>query len=219
MRVILFGATGMVGQAVLRECLLDPRVERVQSIVRSPTGQQDAKLTELIHKDFFDYSDVETQLTGYDACFYSAGPSSAGMSEEDYAHATYDMTLAAARTLARLNPSMTFIYISGAGTDSTEKGRTMWARIKGKTENTLLSLPFKSAYMFRPGVIQPLHGIQSKTTGYRIGYILAKPFFPLLKLLFPRSVTTTEHLGRAMIHVARNGYPKQILEARDINKI
>jgi len=218
MKAILFGARGMVGQGVLRECLLDPTVERVLSINRSPAGQQNAKLTEIVHKDFFDSSAIEVQFTGYDACFYCAGSSAAGMTEDDYFHATYDMTLAAAQTLARVNPAMTFIYISGAGTDSTEQGRTMWARVKGKTENALLRLPFKAAYMFRPGIIQPLHGIQSRTSGYRIFYTVTKPLLPLLRWLFPQYVTTTELLGRAMIRVAENGYPKRILETRDINQ-
>jgi hypothetical protein len=139
------------------------------------------------------------------------------MTEEAYSHATYDMTLAAAKTLVRLNPGMTFVYVSGAGTDSTEKGRTMWARVKGKTENALLDLPFKAAYMFRPGVIQPLHGIQSRTSGYRIFYFVTKPLLPILRWLFPQYVTTTELLGRAMIRVSQSGYPKRILETRDIN--
>lgn len=217
MKAILVGATGMVGQVVLRECLLDPTVKSVLSIVRNPTGQQDAKLSEIVHKDFLDFSGVEAQLTGYDACFFCAGLSAAGMTEEAYFHATYDMTLAAAKTLARLNPAMTFIYVSGAGTDSTEKGRTMWARVKGKTENALLRLPFRVAYMFRPGVIQPLHRIQSRTSGYRIFYTVTKPLLPVLRWLLPQYVTTTELLGRAMIRVAQNGYPKSILETRDIN--
>jgi uncharacterized protein YbjT (DUF2867 family) len=219
MKAILFGARGMVGQGVLRECLLDPSVEQVLSVNRSPGGQQNAKLTEIVHKDFFDFSAVESQLTGYDACFYCAGPSAAGMTEDDYFHATYDMTLAAARTLARVHPAMTFIYISGAGTDSTEKGRTMWARVKGKTENALLRLPFKAAYMFRPGIIQPLHGIQSRTSGYRIFYAVTRPLLPLLRWLLPQYVTTTELLGQAMIRVAQSGYPKRILETRDINQV
>ncbi len=219
MKVILFGATGMVGQGVLRECLLDPNVEHVLSIVRSATGQQHVKLTELIHKDFLDYSTIESQLTGYDTCFFCLGVSSSGMSEESYSRVTYDIPMAAARTLVRLNPSMTLIFISGAGTDSTEKSRTMWARVKGKTENALLRLPFKAAYMFRPGFIQPLHGIQSKTPVYRIIYAIVKPISPLLKLLFPNHVTTTEHLGRAIIRVAKNGFPKPILEARDIDQV
>ena len=208
----------MVGQGVLRECLLDPSVEQVLSINRSPSGQQNAKLTEVVHKDFFDFTAVESQLSGYDACFYCAGPSAVGMTEDDYFHATYDMTLAAAQTLARVNPAMTFIYISGAGTDSTEKGRTMWARVKGKTENALLRLPFKAAYMFRPGIIQPLHGIQSRTSGYRIFYAVTRPLLPLLRWLLPQYVTTTELLGRAMIRVTQSGYPKRILETRDINQ-
>jgi uncharacterized protein YbjT (DUF2867 family) len=218
MKAILFGATGMVGQGLLRECLLDPTVEHVLSIVRNPTGQQSAKLSELVHKDFFDFSPVEPQLTGYDSCFYCAGPSAAGMTEESYLHATYDMTLAAARTIAGLNPRMTFLYVSGAGTDSTEKGRTMCARVKGKTENALLGLPCKAAYMFRPGVIQPLHGIQSKTASYRILYAVTNPFLPLLGWLLPQYVTTTEILGRAMIHVAENGHAKRILETSDIDQ-
>jgi uncharacterized protein YbjT (DUF2867 family) len=217
-KAILFGATGMVGQGVLRECLLDPSIEQVLSVVRAPTGQQHAKLTELVHKDFLDYSSIEPQLTGHNACFFCLGVSSSGLSEESYSRVTYDMTMAAARALARLNLAMTFIYVSGAGTDSTEQGRSMWARVKGKSENALLRLPFKAAYMFRPGVIQPLDGITSKTASYRILYVVAKPLFPLLKLLFPRHITTTEHLGRAMIRVAQNGFPKTVLEARDINR-
>ena len=163
MKVILFGATGMVGQGVLRECLLDPGVERVLAVGRSPTGQQHAKLRELLHEHFLDFSNVEAELTGYDACFFCLGVSSVGMDAERYRHLTYDITLAAASTLAKLNPGMTFIYVTGRGTDSTEQGRLMWARVKGKTENDLLKLPFKAAYMFRPAGIQPLHGVRSKT--------------------------------------------------------
>jgi uncharacterized protein YbjT (DUF2867 family) len=217
MKAILFGASGMVGQGVWRECLLDPTIDRVLSIIRNATGQQNAKLTELVHKDFFDFSGIESQLTGYDACFYCVGLSAAEMTEEAYSHATYDMTLAVAKTLARINPAMTFVYVSGAGTDSTQKGRTMWARVKGKTENALLNLPFKAAYMFRPGIIQPLHGIQSRTSGYRIFYSVTKPLMPILRTLFPQYVTTTELLGRAMIRVAQRGYPKHVLETSDIN--
>jgi len=219
MKIVLFGASGMVGQGALRECLLDPSVEQVLSVVRNPSGQKHAKLSELVHKDFFDYAVVESQFIGYDACFYCAGPSAAGVTEQAYTHLTYDMTMAAAQTLARLNPAMTFIYVSGAGTDSTEQGRTMWARVKGKTENALLRLPFKAAYMFRPGVIQPLHGIQSKTSSYRVFYALAKPIFPILKWLAPRHVTTTEHLGRTMIRVAQDGFPKRILEGTDLAQV
>src|SRR6266478_3129809 len=198
MNVILFGATGMVGQGVLRECLLDPGVHQILSIVRTPSGQQ------------------HPQLTGYDACFFSLGVSSTGMDEAKYAHLTYDLTLAAATTLARLNPNMTFLYISGAGTDSTERGRIMWARVKGKTENALLQLPVRAAYMFRPGFIQPLHGIRSKTKLYQALYTALTPLLPLLKFAFPKYITTTEELGHAMLNVARTGYPKPILETADI---
>ena len=218
MNVVLFGASGMVGQGVLRECLLDPRVERVLSIGRSTTGQQHPKLRELVHRDFLDFSSIESDLAGYDACFFCLGVSSAGMSEADYHRVTYDFTLAAAETLAKLNPGMTFIYVSGAGTDSTEAGRTMWARVKGATENALLRLPFKAAYIFRPALIQPLHGIKSKTKSYRVFYALTAPLLPLLKRL-PRYVTTTEQLGRAMIAVAERGAPKPVLESADINAI
>jgi uncharacterized protein YbjT (DUF2867 family) len=218
MKAILFGATGMVGQGVLRECLLESAVDRVLSVVRNPSGQQHVKLTELVHKDLFVYADIESQLNGYDACFFCLGVTSSGKTEEDYSHFTYDLTMSAARTLVRLNPAMTFLYISGAGTDSTEKGRTMWARVKGKTENALLGLPFKSAYMIRPGMIQPLHGIQSKTSSYRVLYTLTRPLLPIVRGLFPQYVTTTELLGRAMIHVAQNGYAKRILETRDIHQ-
>jgi uncharacterized protein YbjT (DUF2867 family) len=216
MNVILFGATGMVGQGVLRECLLDPGVHQILSIVRTPSGQQHPKLHELVHTNFFDYSTIESQLANYDACFFSLGVSSAAMDEAKYAHLTYDLTLAAAATLARLNPQMTFLYVSGAGTDSTERGRIMWARVKGKTENALLKLPFRAAYMFRPGFIQPLHGIRSKTKLYQFFYTALNPILPLLRSAFPKYITTTEELGRAMLNVARNGYPKPILEVPDI---
>ncbi len=219
MKILLFGASGMVGQGVLRECLLDADVQAVLSVVRSATGQQHTKLRELVHADFFDYSVIERELTGFDACFFSLGITSAGMTEQQYYHVTYDLTMEAAQTLARLNPGMTFIYISGAGTDSTESGRSMWARVKGKTENALLHLPFKAAYMFRPGIIQPLHGITSKTRSYRIFYALGKPLLPVLRAISPRLVTTTEQLGRAMLQVAKRGYPTPILESRDINTL
>lgn len=216
MNVILFGATGMVGQGVVRECLLDPNVQQILSIVRTPSGQQHPQLHELVHTNFFDYSTIELHLTGFDACFFSLGVSSAGMDEAKYSHLTYDLTLAAATTLAKLNPQMTFLYISGAGTDSTERGRIMWARVKGKTENELLKLPFRAAYMFRPGFIQPLHGIRSKTKLYQFFYTALNPILPLLKSAFPKSITTTEELACAMIDVARNGYSKPILEVPDI---
>ena len=219
MNVILFGATGMVGQGVLRECLLDPDIQQVLALGRSATGQQHTKLRELTVPDLMDLTTVEHQLTGYDACFFCTGVSSAGMTEETYTRLTYDLTLSVARTLARLNPAMTFLYVSGAGTDSSEKGRSMWARVKGRTENALLLLPFRSAYMFRPGFIQPLHGIRSKTRVYQFLYDVLAPIQPLLKGRLPKYITTTEQLGRAMITVAKNGYPKPILESLDINAI
>ena len=219
MKIILFGATGMVGQGILRECLLDPGVDQVLSIVRTPTTQQHPKLCQLAHQDFFNYSAVEPKLTGFDACLFSLGVTSAGKSEAEYTHLTYDLTLAAATTLSKLNPNMTFLYVSGAGTDSTERGRTMWARVKGKTENDLLKLPFHAAYMFRPGAIQPLHGIRSKTQLYQTFYTLLNPILPLLKSTFPQYITTTEQLARAMLQVARNGYPTPILESTDINSL
>jgi uncharacterized protein YbjT (DUF2867 family) len=222
LKIILFGASGMVGQGVLRECLLDPDIESVLAVVRSPLGQlqgKERKVREIIHSDFTDFSAVENQWPGYDACFFCLGVSSFGMSEKDYAHVTKEFTLAAAESLSRLNPNMTFIYVSGTGTDSTERGRVMWARVKGETENRLLQMPFKGAYMFRPGFIQPLHGIKSKTALYRIPYFFMGPFIPLLKALFPKIITTTEQVGRAMIKIARQGAPKRLLENVDINAL
>jgi uncharacterized protein YbjT (DUF2867 family) len=219
MNVVLFGATGMVGQGVLRECLLDPEVRGVLSIGRSLTGQQHSKLRELVHGDFLDFSALEQNMAGFDACFFCLGVSSAGMSEERYQRVTYDITMAAARTLAKLNPNMTFIYVSGMGTDSSERGRVMWARVKGKTENALMKLPFKARYMFRPGFIQPLHQIRSKTRLYRAFYAITGPVYPVIRALFPRYVTTTEQLGRAMIKVAKQGAQKSVLENWDINRI
>jgi uncharacterized protein YbjT (DUF2867 family) len=219
MKVIIFGATGMVGQGVLRECLLDPEVESVLTIGRSPTGQYHEKLREIVHKDFSDFSPIVQSLSGYDACFWCLGVTSAGMSEQEYKRVTHDFTIAAAQTLVKQNPRMTFIFVSGAGADSTEKGRTMWARVKGKTENDILRMPFKAAYVFRPAYIQPLHGIQSRTKLYRALYVIIAPFSPLLKALLPNYVTTTEQLGRAMIQVAKQGASKRVLEGRDIVKI
>jgi uncharacterized protein YbjT (DUF2867 family) len=217
MKVILFGATGMVGQGCLRECLLDTGVENVLAVGRSPIGQRHAKLREIVHGNFLDYSEAASQLAGYDACFFCLGVSSVGLSEERYRHLTYDITLAAATALSKLNPGMVFVYVTGAGTDSSEQGRSMWARIKGKTENDLLKLPFKAAYMFRPAAIQPLHGIKSRTAWYQAIYIVAAPLLTLLHRIAPKYVTTSEQLGRAMIKVARDGYPKPVLESEDIN--
>jgi uncharacterized protein YbjT (DUF2867 family) len=219
MKVILFGATGMVGQGVLRECLLDAGIEDVLVVGRSPTGQSHDKLREIIHDDFVDYSGIEAQLAGFDACFFCLGVSSLGIDAARYRHLTYDITMAAATTLARLNPGMVFTYVTGAGTDSTEQGRVMWARIKGKTENDLLRLPFKAAYMFRPAGIQPLHGIRSKTAWVQAIYVATAPLLSLLNRVAPKYMTTTEQVGRAMIKVARDGYPKPVLESDDINRV
>jgi uncharacterized protein YbjT (DUF2867 family) len=219
MKVILFGATGMVGQGVLRECLLDADVESVLSVGRRPTGQAHAKLHELQHDDFMDYSAIEGQLRGYDACFFCLGVSSVGMDAERYRHLTYDITLAAAKTLVRLNPSIVFTYVTGRSTDSTERGPVRWARVKGKTENDLLKLPFKAAYMFRPAGIQPLHGVRSRTAWIHAIYVVAAPLLSYLARTSPKFMTTSEQLGRAMIKVARNGYPKPVLESEDINAI
>ncbi len=219
MKVILFGATGMVGQGVLRECLRDAGIESVLAVGRSPTGQRQPKLREILHDDFLDYSAIETQLAGYDACFFCLGVSSVGMSEERYRHLTYDITLAAAATLARLNPRMVFVYVTGQGADSSEKGRLMWARVKGKTENDLLKLRFRAAYMFRPAGIQPLHGVRSKTAWVQAIYVAAAPLLSLLNRVAPKYMTTTEQVGRAMIRVARDGYPRPVLESEDINRL
>ena len=218
MNVLLFGATGMVGQGVLRECLIDPGVERVLAVGRSSTGRRDEKLTEALLPDVGDLSGVEDRLAGYDACFYCLGVSSVGMSEERYTKLTYDLAPSVAGTLVRINPAMTFVYVSGAGTDASEKGRVMWARVKGRTENALRRLPFRAAYMFRPAGIVPMHGVRSKTAWYRVLYAAMSPLYPVLKALFPNGVTTTEKVGRAMLAVARRGYPGPVLETRDINR-
>lgn len=219
MRIILTGATGMVGQGALRECLLDSEVTEVLAVGRTSLQQQNPKLHQLVVPDLGDLSGHDAELSGFDACLFCAGVSSVGMSEQKYTGLTYDLTLSFAKTLVRLNPAMTFLYVSGAGTDSTEKGSSMWARVKGRTENALLHLGFSRAYMFRPGFIQPLHGVRSKTRVYQLIYDLIGPLALLLKDRFPKYVTTTEQLGRAMIRVARNGYTKPILDPIDINQL
>jgi uncharacterized protein YbjT (DUF2867 family) len=219
MKVILFGATGMVGQGVLRECLLDGGVESVLAVGRSSSGQRHAKLREIVHDNFLDFSRIESELAGFDACFFCLGVSSVGMSEERYRHLTYDITLAAAKTLSKLNPQMVFVYVTGRGTDSTEQGRLAWARVKGKTENDLLKLPFKAAYMFRPAGIQPLHGVRSKTAWVQAIYAVTAPLLSLLNRTSPQFMTTTEQVGRAMIKVARDGFPRPVLESEDINRL
>jgi uncharacterized protein YbjT (DUF2867 family) len=219
MNVLLFGATGMIGQGVLRECLLDADVVLVQTVGRTATGVQNSKLREVIHTDLMHYGPLEAELAGFDACFFCLGVSVSGMTEADYERVTFGITMAAAEILSRLNPQMTFIYVSGAGTDSSEHGRTMWARVKGKTENALLRLPFKAAYMFRPGIIEPRYGVKSKTAWYRVFYALSKPVLPVLRWMFPAYVLTTDEIGRAMLTVAKRGAPKRVLETRDIRAI
>ncbi|MFD0678367.1 MULTISPECIES: NAD-dependent epimerase/dehydratase family protein [unclassified Paenibacillus] len=217
MKVIIVGATGMVGQSALRECLLDEKVQEILTIGRNRTGQQHKKLNEIVLNNFTDLSSIENKITGFDACFFCLGVSSMGKKEEEYTRITYDITLSVAKTLAKLNPQITFIYVSGSGTDSTEEGRSMWARVKGKTENALLHLPLKAAYMFRPGVIIPLYGVKSKSKLYQFFYDIMKPLnLSLLKL---NSVITSEQLGKAMIEVARNGYSNPIIESNQLKKI
>jgi uncharacterized protein YbjT (DUF2867 family) len=219
MKVILLGATGMVGQGVLRECLLDPEVEKVVAIGRNATAQRHEKLHDIVHNDLSDLSAIEGRLSGYDACFFCLGVSAVGMKEEAYRRITYDLTISVARSLAKLNPTMTFVYVSGAGTDATERGRMMWARVKGKTENALLQMRFKAVYLLRPGYIQPLYGIRTKTKWYGALYWMMGPLYPVWKLLFPKYVTTTECVGRAMLYVAKRGAPKPVLGNQDINRV
>jgi uncharacterized protein YbjT (DUF2867 family) len=219
MNVLILGATGMVGQGVLRECLLDDGVKRVVTLGRTEVAQRHPKLRQVVHADLMNLAPVEDQLTDLDACFYCLGVSAAGMSEQAYARVNHDFTLSVAHTLVRLDPDMTFVYVSGAGTNSSEHGRVMWARVKGRTENDLLKLPFVSAYMLRPAMILPMHGIKSKTPLYRVMYSLLTPVYPLLSKLSPRYVTTTERVGRAMLRLARTGFTARVLEAADIDML
>jgi len=212
---IIFGATGMVGEGVLHESLNHVDVESVLVIGRRSCNVKHQKLKELIHADFFDYSTVEEHLKGYHACYFCLGVSSVGKNEKEYTRITYDLTMSAARTLSRLNPGMTFCYVSGAGTDSTEKGRIMWARVKGKTENDLMKLLFKAAYAFRPGFIKPIKGLKN---GYLVSKILGV-IYPVLKALFPKYVCTLHDLGLAMIQVTLTGYPQRIIENTDIAQL
>lgn len=216
MKIILTGVTGMVGEGVLFECLSNSAVERVLIVNRRPyKGAAHPKLAELVVPDFMHLESVTDQLTGYDACFFCAGISSRGMSEVDYTHVTYDITLNFAQTLARLNPQMTFVYVSGALTDSSEKGRSMWARVKGSTENALLRLPFRAAYNFRPGFMRPTPGQQNILSYYK----LIGGLYPILHAIFPRHISTLSQVARAMIVVAQDGYTKPILEVADINSL
>jgi len=212
LRVILTGATGMVGEGVLHECLLHADVEEVLIVNRKSTGLSHAKLKEIIHADFFDLSPIKDQLKGYNTCLFCLGVSSIGMKEEEFHKKTYVLTMHVAKTLSEVNPGMTFCYISGAGTDSTEKGKSMWARVKGKTENDLMKLPFKKVYAFRPGMLHPTKGLKNTLSYYKyLGWI----YYPL-RLFAPRIVSTLRELGLAMIHTSARGYSKQILEVPDI---
>jgi uncharacterized protein YbjT (DUF2867 family) len=218
MKIIITGTTGMVGKGTLLEAIKDPNVESILIINRSTAGINDPKVKEVLHKDFFDLSAVRHGLTGYDATLFCLGVSSVGMSEGEYRRMTYDLTMGFAREVLALNPGMTFCYISGSGTDSSEKGRLMWARVKGKTENDLAKLGFKAVYMFRPGFIQPFDGVRAKSNTVNWMYRVFSPFYFLLKKI-PAYVTDTRTLGRAMVRVARLGYDKTILENKDINQI
>jgi len=218
-KTIITGATGMVGEGVLHECLNHPEVESILIINRKPYGLKHEKLKEIIHKDFFDLTSVEEELKGYNACFFCAGVSSVGKKEEEFKHLTYDMTIYFAETLVKVNgeksKEITFCYVSGMGTDSTEKGKTMWARVKGKTENDLMKLPFKNAYMFRPGYIQPIKGLKNTLTFYKF----LAPFYPVFNALFPNYTVKLKEVGQAMINVALQSPEKKVLECEDIKEI
>ncbi|MCB9245929.1 MAG: epimerase [Flavobacteriales bacterium] len=218
MKVVITGTTGMVGKGVLYVCLEDESIDSVLTVSRSTCGIEHPKLKEILHNDFMDVSPLQNEMAGYDACFFCLGVSAAGLNEAAYTKLTYDLTLHFASTFLAANPNAQFSYISGAGTDSSEKGRMMWARVKGRTENTLLNLGFSRAWMFRPGFIQPMRGIRSKTAWYQFFYNVLSPFYSLLRKL-PKYVTDTDTLGRAMIRVAREGYKGAVLESIDINAV
>jgi hypothetical protein len=214
-KAIITGATGMVGEGVLHECLLNPNVERVLVINRKPCGVSHPKLEELIHTDFFDFSRIEAKLQGYNACYFCLGVSSVGMKEPEYTRLTYTLTLHTAQTLSRLSKDMVFCYVSGAGTDSSEQGRIMWARVKGKTENDLMKLPFKAVYAFRPGFMLSTKGLKNTNPYYK--YV--SWMYPIARPLFPNFVGTLKEVGLAMIHVVNRGYPKPVLEVKDIRTL
>jgi len=213
---IITGSTGMVGKAVLLECLDHPKVKSVLVINRKTIGVEHPKLKEIIHADFFDLSPIVTELKGYNACFFCLGVSSMGLSEEQYHKYTYDLTIHFAEVVATANPAMTFNYVSGAGTDSSEKGKVMWARVKGKTENKLITL-YKDVYLFRPGAILPEKGVKSKVKAYNAIYVVLRPFFPLLKKM--NSITTSSRVGQAMINSVLKGYKQKHLENAEINNL
>lgn len=218
MNVVLFGATGMIGSGVLHACLRDEGVREVVAVTRRPCGQAHPKLRETLHDDFFHYEAIRPVLAGADVCFFCLGVSSVGMAVAAYRRLTYDLTLAAAAAMIEASPRVSFCYVSGAGTDSTARGRVMWARIKGLTENALLAMPFTAAWMFRPAYIQPLEGVRSRTPLYRLFYTVSSPLYPLLRRLAPGLVTDSATLGRALLRVAADGWPRRILETRDINR-
>jgi uncharacterized protein YbjT (DUF2867 family) len=218
MKVVVFGASGMVGQGVLRECLLDAGVTRVLGVGRRALGQRHEKLAELVRSDLTDYADAAGELSGYDACYFCLGVTSFGMSEAEYRKITRDIAVAAASVLVERNPGMTFVFVSGRGSDPTEKGRVMWARVKGEAENALLALPFRQKFVFRPGFIRPLHGIRSRTAAYNALYAVFSPLVPLIAALSPDAMTTTERIGRAMLNVTRHGFDKIYLDNPDINR-
>jgi uncharacterized protein YbjT (DUF2867 family) len=215
-RVLIFGATGMVGQGVLRECARDSSITEVVAIGRTPVESSNPKIRNIVHKDLYEYKSIRESLSGFEACFFCLGTPSAGKSEAEYKQVTYDIPVAAAAALVELNPHMTFVFVSGSGADSTEKGIGMWARVKGMTENALLKIPFKAVYVIRPGMIQPLDGIQSKTKMYRVIYNILAPVLPLFRRLVPSYVTSTRLIGRAMIHLMNEGFDKKILTNSDL---
>jgi uncharacterized protein YbjT (DUF2867 family) len=217
--VIITGSTGMIGKGVLLECLDDPRIERVLIVNRNPVGINHSKLKEIFLEDFIDPAPIQDQLEGYQAVFFCLGISAIAMKESDYSRITYDYTINFARTFLQKNPEGTFIYVSGTSTDSSEQGRIMWARVKGKTENELLRMPFKQAFMFRPGIIRSRRGIRSRTALYNTAYVILKPFWPLLIALFGNSITDTTKIGQAMIRLALEGSDKKYFENRDINAL
>jgi uncharacterized protein YbjT (DUF2867 family) len=218
LRIILFGASGMVGAAVLSECLKDPKVKAVLSVGRKPCGMSHAKLKELLIPDLFKLESSRQKLKGYNVCLFTVGASATGLNEEGYTKINHDLPIKTAKLLLKLNKTMSICYVSGGGTDSTEKGPIMWARVKGRTENDLFKLPFRAAVMFRLGGLQPLKGFKSSTKLYRVAYDLIGPLIPLLVKLFPQWVTTPERLGRAMLRAARGESSKNILESKDIHE-
>lgn len=219
MKLIITGSTGMIGKGVLLECIDDPRVEEVLLVNRNSIDVIHPKVKEVLLKDFSNPSEIEDEIKGYDAVLFCLGVSAGGMTETDYYKITYDYTINLARLFLELNPGSSFLYVSGAGTDSTEKGRMMWARVKGKTENDLLKMNFAKAYMFRPGAIRPLRGIKSRTRLYRTVYVLLSPLWPLLLAVFGKNITDTTRIGKAMINVMANGSDKTYFENPDINEL